>query len=223
MMNKNIIPNMALLTRSISQNKNNKDHISNFDLMVEYMNMFNFRTSASNNIRSDVMHFAINNLKRKESILLLAQYVPINIADRIEQGVLEFSMVQVSNEPIDALIFTESLYKTRINDIAVNLDQKNVRINNKTLSISLIDGSMDPYFVAFMTPQQMHPVRWSKELEKRRIAEAACNDQKVTDIYKCRKCGDRKSTTTQMQTRSADEPMTIFVTCLTCYNTFTTQ
>ena len=34
----------------------------------------------------------------------------------------------------------------------------------------------------------------------------------------CRKCGQRECTFYEMQTRSADEPMTIFVTCLSCGN-----
>jgi transcription elongation factor S-II len=32
----------------------------------------------------------------------------------------------------------------------------------------------------------------------------------------CRKCGGNKTTFYPMQTRSSDEPMTLFVTCLTC-------
>lgn len=37
-----------------------------------------------------------------------------------------------------------------------------------------------------------------------------------TDQFKCHKCGQRKTTYFQMQTRSADEPMTTFVTCVNC-------
>jgi transcription elongation factor S-II len=40
----------------------------------------------------------------------------------------------------------------------------------------------------------------------------------ATDIFKCGKCKQRKTTYYQMQTRSADEPMTTFVTCLVCEN-----
>ncbi len=39
-----------------------------------------------------------------------------------------------------------------------------------------------------------------------------------TDQFKCGKCKARKATYYQMQTRSADEPMTTFVTCLNCNN-----
>jgi len=40
----------------------------------------------------------------------------------------------------------------------------------------------------------------------------------ATDQFKCYKCKKRKCTYYEMQTRSADEPMTTFVTCLSCGN-----
>lgn len=208
--------------KQIKNDETHVDHISKFNKTLECSKMFKFRASASTTIRSDVMIHAIKNLDRRKAMFMLANHVSIDIADKIEQGVLEFAMIHMSGEQSDVIDFLTNIYLTKVNDICVNLDMKNKRINNKTLTPSLMDGGLDPHFVAFMTPQQMHPVRWAKELEKKRVAEAADDNKKVTDIYKCRKCGDRKSTTTQMQTRSADEPMTIFVTCLTCYNTFTT-
>ena len=38
----------------------------------------------------------------------------------------------------------------------------------------------------------------------------------TTDQFQCSKCRQRKCTYYQMQTRSADEPMTTFVTCINC-------
>ncbi|KAK9919113.1 hypothetical protein WJX75_009483 [Coccomyxa subellipsoidea] len=40
----------------------------------------------------------------------------------------------------------------------------------------------------------------------------------TTDQFKCGKCKQRKTQYYQMQTRSADEPMTTFVTCTNCGN-----
>ncbi|KAJ1913911.1 transcription elongation factor TFIIS [Tieghemiomyces parasiticus] len=39
-----------------------------------------------------------------------------------------------------------------------------------------------------------------------------------TDMFRCGRCKSRKCTYYQMQTRSADEPMTTFVTCTNCEN-----
>ena len=42
------------------------------------------------------------------------------------------------------------------------------------------------------------------------------NKEMATDQYKCGRCHKRECTYFQLQTRSADEPMTTFVTCLNC-------
>jgi DNA-directed RNA polymerase subunit M/transcription elongation factor TFIIS len=41
-------------------------------------------------------------------------------------------------------------------------------------------------------------------------------DENYVGTFKCSKCKSQKTTYYQMQTRSADEPMTTFVTCLNC-------
>merc|ERR1712007_268126 len=41
---------------------------------------------------------------------------------------------------------------------------------------------------------------------------------RLTGMFTCGKCKGVKTTYFQMQTRSSDEPMTTFVTCLTCNN-----
>ncbi|BAT22216.1 putative transcription elongation factor SII [Yellowstone lake phycodnavirus 1] len=51
------------------------------------------------------------------------------------------------------------------------------------------------------------------DLEKLRV-----KDEDYTGMFKCGKCKSVKTTYYQMQTRSADEPMTAFITCLNCSN-----
>ena len=43
-------------------------------------------------------------------------------------------------------------------------------------------------------------------------------DEEYEGIFKCKKCGSKKTTYYQLQTRSADEPMTTYVTCKDCEN-----
>jgi transcription elongation factor S-II len=38
----------------------------------------------------------------------------------------------------------------------------------------------------------------------------------TTDLFTCKKCRSKQCTYYQLQTRSADEPMTTFVTCVNC-------
>lgn len=59
-----------------------------------------------------------------------------------------------------------------------------------------------------------------EEAEKEALhwAVAAADNQASTDMFRCGKCGERKCKYYQKQTRSADEPMTTFVTCVNCNN-----
>jgi transcription elongation factor S-II len=75
--------------------------------------------------------------------------------------------------------------------------------------------------IAFMNPSQLNPKKWEELLQKKRIREEKENNFPTTDLYKCRKCSEKKCTISQLQTRSIDEPMTIFVRCCNCYNTWT--
>jgi DNA-directed RNA polymerase subunit M/transcription elongation factor TFIIS len=214
-----------LLPVNTSSRLNSEDigDIRTFNQKSEYLKMFTFSTLAANNININILHYVITNLNRTLSVMALSKYVPMDIADKIENGIIEKTMLELTNEKDDVIEFISYHYDERLRNICANLDIHNKRINNQTLVPSLINGTLDGAFIPFLKPEQIHPVRWMKELEKRRIEEEANNNTKVTDMYKCHKCGDRKCTTVQMQTRSADEPMTIFVTCLTCKNTFKTQ
>ena len=75
--------------------------------------------------------------------------------------------------------------------------------------------------ISKISHQEMNPNVWNKLIEKKlkrdkNIAEG--DVRSATDEYKCYKCKKKKCTFYQLQTRSADEPMTTFITCLNCGN-----
>lgn len=70
-----------------------------------------------------------------------------------------------------------------------------------------------------LTHYEMDPERWGELIDKKVKREASkfhTNIQASTDMFTCRKCKSKKCTYYELQTRSADEPATIFVTCLDC-------
>lgn len=76
-----------------------------------------------------------------------------------------------------------------------------------------------PHELAFMTHQDMNPAIWAKIIEDKKVRDKNKYELKIeasTDLFTCRACKSNKCTYTQQQTRSADEPMTTFVTCLEC-------
>jgi transcription elongation factor S-II len=82
-------------------------------------------------------------------------------------------------------------------------------------------GRIKPEAICAMTSEEMASDQRKKETENikaKAMFECERGMQAVasTDQFKCAKCGQRKTTYFQMQTRSADEPMTTFVSCLNC-------
>ena len=72
-------------------------------------------------------------------------------------------------------------------------------------------------------PIDLFPDHWGPILEK--VAMKQLKRQMTVDVdtipdgaFECRKCRSKKCQYTQLQTRSADEPMTTFVCCYNCGN-----
>ena len=73
----------------------------------------------------------------------------------------------------------------------------------------------------YLSHYTVNPEGWHELQEKQRIREEkelSGNAHMATERFKCRKCGMRRCTYYQLQTRSADEPMTTFINCLNCKN-----
>ncbi|KAI8811494.1 transcription factor S-II-domain-containing protein [Cladochytrium replicatum] len=94
---------------------------------------------------------------------------------------------------------------------------------NRELAQELIDNQRSAESVAQMSSEDMMSKEKREAKEKAlkealNEAQAANTESAETDIFKCGKCGKRRTTYTQKQTRSADEPMTTFVVCKECGN-----
>ena len=67
----------------------------------------------------------------------------------------------------------------------------------------------------------MQPERWADLIAAKKLKDEnryAPRLEASTDNFTCYKCRSKKCSYYQLQTRSADEPMTTFVTCLDCGN-----
>jgi DNA-directed RNA polymerase subunit M/transcription elongation factor TFIIS len=142
----------------------------------------------------------------------------ISITNEIEKGIFEHTLLYIHN---NNLLFelAKAIYEDKSNDIISNIDI-NDKIDNKTLNISIKNGEINPRHVAFLSPSQLHPVRWDKLMKKKEYREYKSQNIKASSEYTCFKCKASKCKVSIIQTRSADEPSTIFVTCLECHNTF---
>lgn len=139
------------------------------------------------------------------------------ISINLERGIYNFIIQKATKEQIVkkwSNPFFVEIYTDHARSIYINLSVEAIRQAVLTRKIKAQD-------LPFMTHQEMMPEKWSTLLEQKRIRDK--NKYEVhleasTDNFLCYKCKSRECTYYQMQTRSADEPMTTFVTCIKCGN-----
>ena len=197
------------------------DKLENYNYAKSIAEQLNFKTLRSQSIKLDVIEYAITLLDREKTILRLMDFVDIYTAEKIEGGIFEYSLLILTEDPNRSREFLDIIYQDTFKNIIKNLDINNKYVQNKTLLPAITKNKLDPYYLAFMKPEQLHPTRWAEQIKKKETLDNMNSEIKVTDLHTCYKCGGKKCVTSQIQTRSADEPMTIFITCIVCYNTFT--
>ncbi len=116
-----------------------------------------------------------------------------------------------------------SEYVKQIRSIRFNLaDSKNPNFRAKVLLGYFTSKSFDKLTAEDMASDAKNHER---EKAKKRTIEECQSDWalrngaiNVSGMFTCGKCKSTRTTYFQMQTRSSDEPMTTFVTCLGCSN-----
>jgi transcription elongation factor S-II len=110
-------------------------------------------------------------------------------------------------------------YKNKFRQLHFNL--KNDK--NPDLRRKVVVGEITPDILVELTAEELASDVQKEETAKireKKLFDSAPSSAKqaTTDQFQCAKCKERKCTYYQMQTRSADEPMTTFVSCLNCNN-----
>ena len=139
------------------------------------------------------------NETRMHVLSCLSEKLSQKKAENVEKSIYNYSIKYASTHDIDkswANSYFNHIYKLKFCEILDNLnDQLIDAIESKKVSSSSI---------AFITYDE----------EDETIPENVVED----GIFQCRKCGSKKTTYYSLQTRSADEPMTNFITCIQCKN-----
>ena len=108
------------------------------------------------------------------------------------------------------------LYKIKYCKVISNIDYNN---NANFVVGKIVHGIWKPENIVSMKPYELYPDMWEELLLKNNKKLSALGRElnaQGTSIFRCGKCRKNNCTYFQMQTRSADEPMTTFVTCLNC-------
>ncbi|XP_071623795.1 transcription elongation factor A protein 3 isoform X1 [Heliangelus exortis] len=149
----------------------------------------------------------------------------LTAALRMEDDYKEFGVncekmaSEIEDHIFQELKSTDMKYRNRVRSRISNLkDPKNPNLRRNVLC-----GAILPSLIARMTAEEMASDEL-KELRNAMTQEAIREHQMaktggtVTDLFQCGKCKKKNCTYNQVQTRSADEPMTTFVLCNECGN-----
>jgi transcription elongation factor S-II len=121
-------------------------------------------------------------------------------------------------------------YTDKARSIAFNLKK------NRALISDLVFGTLTPDEMVHMSTEQLASADQVQErresaqklMDSARLDWDQANEAKINEmcgirgellkasLFTCGRCKSVKTTSTQKQTRSADEPMTVFVFCLNC-------
>jgi len=110
-------------------------------------------------------------------------------------------------------------YRSKAISLYENLRTDGTVTNTENWAKKLLSREVDPKAFVDMPAEELCPSRWKAALDKIVEAEIRLYSKNVSAaIYLyCSRCKKKsKCDYYQMQTRSADEPMTTFVTCLEC-------
>ena len=92
-------------------------------------------------------------------------------------------------------------------------------MKNPQILSNVLNKNFRVHELAFMSHHEMLPNKWDELINLKKIRDENKYTPKIeasTDNFTCYKCKSKKCSYYQLQTRSADEPMTTFVTCLDC-------
>ena len=137
-----------------------------------------------------------------------------NSSINLEIGIYNYAIKEADRRKIvkkwDNKTFVR-IYLDHIKSILLNLNENIIeQIKNKEIKAQN---------VAFMTHQELCPQKWARAIERKAIRDKVKFESKMeatTDTFTCRKCKSNRCSYYLLQTRSADEPMTCYVSCLDC-------
>lgn len=139
----------------------------------------------------------------------------------LEKGIFNYTLKEADRLKVvkkwDNKFFVQ-IYLSHLRSIVSNLSSELIK--------DIQDGTLQSHTVAFMTHQELNHQKWAQLIDaksKRDKNKFETNMAAATDTFTCRKCRGNQCTYYLQQVRAADEPSTIFVTCLLCGHRWKTQ
>jgi len=164
------------------------------------------------------------NTRNKFLLLLETLGISMNTAEKIEESIVYYTIKSAFSRRVqqswDNPIFRK-IYVNKCRSLYTNLDNNSYIQNNNLITKVKQSNDFDIDNIASMSYQELFPEIWKQMMDEKYKREKMLYEEKqeaMTDQFKCARCKSRKCTYYELQTRSADEAMTIFITCINCGN-----
>lgn len=164
-----------------------------------------------------VIEFYIPENERKNTIKNLSKYIDNKYCKIIEKGCFDFTK-QYCKSNQKNMVLAIPIYKDNVKNLLFNLEQNHETI--KKIKDKIEKGEYNAYNLAFLRPDELDEDLWMRIILRKNTTEEKLNNLPTINWRKCRTCGNREYFFYQLQTRSADEPMTIFYICKGCTKTY---
>jgi len=162
-------------------------------------------------------------IRNKHVFILDKELENERLSRNIEKEIYNSTILQSKDKGMMRMwsnpIFKE-LYISKIRSFYSNINKASY-IQNPDFKDKILSGEIKVTNINKLSVYDIYPDNWSSLLDKkikRDKLKYEMKPQAMTDQFKCRKCGSRSCSYYEVQTRSADEPMTQFVSCLDCGN-----
>jgi DNA-directed RNA polymerase subunit M/transcription elongation factor TFIIS len=149
--------------------------------------------------------------------------LPAKQQTRLEFAILQNALTDADGKHVlkhfDNQLF-HICYTSAARRFLSNIDPNNY-VANPVLHKRLVEGKLLPEHIASMTIQDYYPELYTELNDrqlKREQQQLEGNKSLATDLFECFRCNTRQTVFYELQTRSADEPMTKFITCVNCNN-----
>tara|TARA_B110000977_G_scaffold201090_1_gene294088 strand:+ start:3566 stop:4045 length:480 start_codon:yes stop_codon:yes gene_type:complete len=143
----------------------------------------------------------------------ISKFFKKKISKKIEGSIFRFSVEYATDNETPFLL--EQIYNTKSDEILQQFKK------SESLIKKIKENEYNPDDLAFLKVEQLHPEKYEKILKKRQLEEAKKKNKATTNAFRCSKCGERKTTIVEKQTRAGDEPATVYITCSVCGNKWT--
>ena len=162
-------------------------------------------------------HPARDHVRAKISEIDLSQAVQVNLEKAIFLWTIQRCKTLSTTPSWENSVFRH-IYKQRWATIKVLLDNPECPLKGR-----IVEKSIKSWQVPAMNPCELWPkgpydtLKHERKVREKHLEALNAEDKEsYVGMFKCGKCKSMKTTYYQMQTRSADEPLTTYVTCMNC-------